>query len=117
MKKSKILLIIIPLVIIVLAFVGGFVYLKFNNSPQKIFQNVVNKTFKYVETKQKQYETVGENIEITANIESEDESIKELNNLLSSSKIALVSELNLKDYMSHQNINVVYNGADLVMQD
>ena len=118
MKKGKIvLLIIIPLIIITLIVTGGLVYLKYINSPRKIFKTTISRTFDYIKSSQKKYNTIKEKIELTANIESKDALVQEINNALSSSKIEYNSQLDMNNHISYQNLNATYDGENLLDLD
>jgi len=122
MKKNKLLLILIPIIVILLVLGGTFAYLKLNNTPKKIFQMAISKTFNAIKEKQKDYNSAKERVELSANIESEDESIKQINDILQDSKIILESEADIKNMVINGNLEAIYNNeniinAGLYMQD
>lgn len=123
MKKSKIFLgILIPIVIILLSVAGVFIYLEMNSSPEKIFKTAIEKTFNAIKEKQNDYKTIKETAELSANIESDDESLKEIKEELEKSKILLNAEVDSEDLFINGNAKVIYNdenliNANLILQD
>ena len=117
MRKNKLLFILIPVIIILLAVLGGFIYLKLNSNPKKIFTGAINKAFEFLEVKEDKYTTVKSKVELSGSIESEDESVKEVKDILENSKIAINSEVDTKNLFANEDIQVVYNNEDLINLD
>lgn len=117
MRKNKLLFILIPVIIILLALLGGFIYLKVNSAPKKIFTGAINKAFEFLEVEEDKYTTVKSKVELSGSIESEDESVKEVKDILENSKITINSELDTKNLFANENIQVVYNNEDLINLD
>ncbi len=117
MRKNKLLFILIPVIIILLALLGGFIYLKVNSAPKKIFTGAINKAFEFLEVEEDKYTTVKSKVELSGSIESEDESVKEVKDILENSKITINSELDTKNLFANENIQVVYNNENLINLD
>lgn len=117
MRKNKLLFILIPVIIILLALLGGFIYLKLNSNPKQIFTGAINKAFEFLEVEEDKYTTVKSKVELSGSIESEDESVKEVKDILESSKIAINSEIDAKNLVVNENIQVVYNNENLINLD
>lgn len=120
MKKNKLLLILIPTIAILLILVGMFIYLKRSSTPQKIFKTFINKAFET--TEKVTFNSLKMDVELSANIESDNEDLQELNNMFENSKIKIQSETDLGKVFSHENILVTYNNenflnAELLVQD
>lgn len=124
MRKNKLLYILIPIIIILVALLGGFIYLKLNSSPKKIFTKTISKVFETLDLKQEKYNTLKSKVELSGSIESneENEEIEEINAILEDSKIILNSEVDIQNLLVNQNIEVVYNSesfinANMLLQD
>lgn len=116
MRKNKLLYILIPIIIILVALLGGFIYLKLNSSPKKIFTRTISKVFETLDVKQEKYTTLKSKVELSGSIESneENEEIEEISDILEDSKIVLSSEVDIQNLLVNQNIEVVYNGENFI---
>lgn len=124
MRRNKLLYILIPIIIILVALLGGFIYLKLNSSPKKIFTRTISKVFETLDLKQEKYTTLKSKVEISGSIESneENEEVEEISDILEDSKIVLSSEVDIQNLIVNQNIEVMYNGenfinANMLLQD
>lgn len=117
MRRNKLLFILIPVIIILLALLGGFIYLKVNSTPKKIFTGAINKAFEFLEVEEDEYTTVKSKVELSGSIESENDSVKEVKDILENSKIAINSEIDAKNLVVNENIQVVYNNENLINLD
>lgn len=124
MRRNKLLYILIPIIIILVALLGGFIYLKLNSSPKKIFTRTISKVFETLDVKQEKYTTLKSKVELSGSVESneENEDIEEINAILEDSKIMLNSEVDIQNLLVNQNIEVVYNdesfiNANMLLQD
>lgn len=118
MKIIKILFVLIPVVIIIIALTAGFIYLKTNSSPKKIFTSSINKIFNELEVNQAGFDTIKANIEANMKLESEDTSLEKIEN----AKINMTAEIDTKNELINDNIIVNYEdedilNANLFMQD
>lgn len=114
MRNKKLLFILIPVIIIVLALIGGLIYIKLNSTPKKIFTTSIDKVLTALETEQEQYNTLKSKIELSANIESDDEDIEEIADILDTSKITINSEIDKKNLLVNGNIDVTYDSESIV---
>lgn len=122
MKNKKILFILIPLIIVVLvlAFVG--IYIGLNGNAEKIFEKSISKVFDTFETTEKQYSTMKGTMNLTANVESDEENMQSLNTILDGTSVNLNMEADWANIVINENLNVKYNNEDflnaaLVLQD
>ena len=76
MKSKKLLYVLIPLLIVVLALIAGVVYLKLNSSPEKIFKNSITKVFSIIEPKEEDYSTIKGTMKFTASVDSDKEEMQ-----------------------------------------
>lgn len=124
MRRNKLLYILIPIIIILVALLGGFIYLKLNSSPKKIFTRTISKVFETLDLKQEKHTTLKGKVELSGSVESNEknEDIEEINDILQGSKIVLNSEVDTKNLLMNENLEVVYNNEDfinanIIMQD
>lgn len=124
MRRNKLLYILIPIIIILVALLGGFIYLKLNSSPKKIFTRTISKVFETLDLKQEKYTTLKSKVEFSGSIESneENEEVEEINDILENSKIVLNSEVDTNNLLINENLEVIYNNEDfinanIIMQD
>lgn len=122
MKNKKILFILISLIIVVLvlAFVG--IYIGLNGNAEKIFEKSISKVFDTFETTEKQYSTMKGTMNLTANVESDEENMQSLNTILEGTSVNLNMEADWANIVINENLNVKYNNEDflnaaLVLQD
>ena len=114
MKSKKLLFILIPVIVVVVALLAGIVFLSINGSAEKIFKNSVSKVFGMLETTEEQYSTVKGTMNLTANIESDDESVQALNTMLGGAAIELNMEADTTNMIVNENLNVKYNNESLL---
>lgn len=87
MKNKKLLFVLIPAIMVVVALIAGIVFLALNGTPEKIFKASVSKLFGMIETTEEKYSSVKGTMKLTANIESEDENVQALNTMLGGASI------------------------------
>lgn len=122
MKNKKLLFILIPVIIVAVLLISGIVFLSLNGSPEKIFKNSVSKVFGMIETTEEQYSTLKGTMNLTANIESEDEDVQALNTMLGGAAVEINMEADATNMIVNENLNVKYNNesllnASIVLQD
>ena len=121
MRNKKILFIIIPVIIILLVLIGGFVYLTLNSTPEKIFTKSISKVFGALKDEEEVTTLKGE-MTLSANIESEEEEIQAINDVLETSSITLDMAVDTKNMIVNENFNVMYDedsllNATVLLQD
>lgn len=114
MRNKKLLFILIPVIIVAVVLIAGIVFLSLNGSPEKIFKNSISKVFGILETTEEQYSTVKGTMNLTANIESDDENVQALNTMLSGASIDLNMEADTTNMIVNENLNVKYNNESLL---
>lgn len=114
MKNKKILFILIPVLIVVLALIAGVVYLKLNSSPEKIFKNSISKVFSMIKPEKEDYSTVKGTMNFTASVEPENEEMQEIKTMLEGSSIAADMQVDTANMIINENINVIYNNENLL---
>lgn len=114
MRNKKLLFILIPVIIVAVVLIAGIVFLSLNGSPEKIFKNSISKVFGMLETTEEQYSTVKGTMNLTANIESDDENVQALNTMLSGASIDLNMEADTTNMIVNENLNVKYNNESLL---
>lgn len=122
MKNKKLLFILIPIILVVLILIAGVVFLKLNSAPGKIFKNSISKAFEMTENTGEKYTTMKGTMNFTANIESDNEQIQAMNEMLQTANIGLNMEADTKQMIVNENLNVTINNqnllnATLLMQD
>lgn len=114
MKSKKLLYVLIPLLIVVLALIAGVVYLKLNSSPEKIFKNSITKVFSMIEPKKEEFSTVKGTMNFTASVDSDKEEMQEINTMLEGSSIAVDMQADTANMFINENINVTFNNENLL---
>lgn len=114
MKSKKLLYVLIPLLIVVLALIAGVVYLKLNSSPEKIFKNSITKVFSMIEPKEEDYSTIKGTMNFTASVDSDKEEMQEINTMLEGSSIAVDMQADTANMFINENINVTFNNENLL---
>lgn len=122
MRNRKLLYVLIPLIIVVLILIAGVVYLKLNSSPEKIFESSISKVFEMFETTKEQYSTMKGTMNLTASVESDSEEVQAVNDMLDDSNIGLDMEVDTKNMIINENLNVIVNNesllnASIILQD
>ena len=102
-KKSKVLPIVVAIVIIALLAILGGLYYTNQQKPKNIFMNALN----LEENKEKDIKTVNADLALDVNINSEDESIKQVADYLNKTKLSANIQLDLE-----QKKGIVKLGAD-----
>lgn len=102
-KKSKILPIVVVIVIIALLAILGGLYYTNQQKPKNIFMHALN----LEENKEKDVKTVNADLALDVNINSEDESIKQVADYLNKTKLSANIQLDLE-----QKKGIVKLGAD-----
>ncbi len=113
MRNKKLLFILIPVIIIVLVLIGGFAYLTLNSTPEKIFTKSISKVFGALKDEEETTTLKGK-MTLSANIESEEEEIQAINDVLETSSITLDMAVDTKNMIvneNHTNDNV-YNEVE-----
>ena len=114
MRNKKLLFILIPVIIVVLALVAGIVFLSLNSSPEKIFKNSVSQVFGMFETTEEQYSTMKGTMNLTANIESDDEDVQALNMMLGGASVGVDMQVDATNMVVNENLNIKYNNESLL---
>lgn len=114
MRNKKLLFVLIPVIVVVVALLAGIVFLALNGSPEKIFKSSVNKVFGMLKTTEEEYSTMKGTINLTANIESDDENVQALNTMLGGAAIELNMEADTTNMIINENLNVKYNNENLL---
>lgn len=114
MRRNRLLFVLIPVVLILLAVGGIFIYLTINSSPSKLFTKSITKVFDALEINQDKFKSVKGNVELSANIDSKEEEIKEIKDALANSKIVLNSAVDTDNWVFNGNVEAVYNNENLV---
>jgi len=122
MKLKKILFIIIPLIIAVLALGGGFAYLMLNSTPEKIFTISINKVFEVLKTEEEDITTLKGNMKLSGSIESDDEEVQAISDILETSSVTLNMAVDTEKMIVNENIDVIYEDesildASILLQD
>lgn len=105
---------IIPIIIIALILVIG--YLLYNttiNKPEKIFKKTVAEIFEKIEMKEENKNGKA-NIEITAQLNSEDETIQEIQSYLDGTKIRMNQEIDVEQKILKTKIGADYKNEELI---
>lgn len=102
-KKSKVLPIVVAIVIIALLAILGGLYYTNQQKPKNIFMHALN----LEENKEKDIKTVNADLALDVNINSEDESIKQVADYLNKTKLSANIQLDLE-----QKKGIVKLGAD-----
>lgn len=114
MKNKKFLFILIPVIIVALVLIAGIIFISLNGSPEKIFKNSISKVFSVFETTTQQYSSMRGSININASIESDNETLQELNTMLEGSRIGLNMEIDTSNVFINENLKVTYNNENLI---
>ena len=114
MRNKKLLFILITVIIVVLALVAGIVFLSLNSSPEKIFKNSVSQVFGMFETTEEQYSTMKGTMNLTANIESDDEDVQALNMMLGGASVGVDMQVDATNMVVNENLNIKYNNESLL---
>lgn len=114
MKNKKILAILMPVILIVIVLIAGFVFITLNSSPEKIFRASIGHVVNMFEDKEEEYETVKGTMNLSANIESEQEQMQVINNLLDKLNIGINMEADTKNIVVNENINITYDNQNLL---
>lgn len=114
MKNKKLLFILIPIILVVLILIAGVVFLKLNSAPRKIFKNSISKVFEITENTGEKYTTMKGTMNFTANIESDNEQIQAMNEMLQTANIGLNMEADTKQMIVNENLNVTINNQNLL---
>lgn len=114
MRNRKLLYALIPLIIVVVILIVGVIFLILNSKPEKIFETSISKIFEMIETEQEQFTSMKGIMNLTANIESEDEDIQTLNEMLESSNIGLNMEIDTKNMIINESASVTFNNESLL---
>ena len=114
MRKGKSWLILVPIILIILVLVGGFVYIKISTTPKKIFEKAISKTIDEIKEKQVNYSTLKLKTELSANIESDKEEAKEISKALDNSKLSMESQMDIKTLNASESIEITYDGESLI---
>ena len=113
MRNKKILFILIPVIIIALVLIGGFAYLTLNSTPEKIFTKSISKAFGALKDEE-EIKTLKGKMTLSANIESEEEEIQAINDVLEASSIALDMSVDTENMIINENFNVIYDEDSLL---
>lgn len=113
MRNKKLLFILIPVIIIVLVLIGGFAYLTLNSTPEKIFTKSISKVFGALKDEEETTTLKGK-MTLSANIESEEEEIQAINDVLETSSITLDMAVDTKNMIVNENFNVIYDENSLL---
>lgn len=114
MKNKKLLFILIPIILVVLILIAGVIFLKLNSAPRKIFKNSISKVFEMTENTGEKYTTMKGTMNFTANIESDNEQIQAMNEILQTANIGLNMEADTKQMIVNENLNVTINNQNLL---
>ena len=114
MKNKKLLFILIPVIIVVLVLISGIVFLTLNGSPEKIFKNSISKVFEALETTEEQYSTMKGTMNLTVNIDSDDEDMQTLNTMLEGAAVGINMEADTTNMVVNESLNVTYDNESLL---
>lgn len=114
MRNKKLLFILIPVIIVVVVLLAGIVFLSINGSAEKIFKTSVSKVFRMIETTEEEYSTVKGTMNLTANIESDDENVQALNTMLGGAAVEINMEADTANMIVNEKLNVKYNNESLL---
>lgn len=114
MGNKKLLYVLIPLIIIVLILIAGVIYLQISTNPQKIFEKSIDKAFKMFENAEEQYATMNGTMNFTLNFENKNDKYTEIYGVLEASNIGLSMELDTKNMIVNENLNVTHNNENLI---
>ena len=114
MKNKKLLFILIPIILIVLILLAGVVFFKVNSTPEKIFKNSISAAFKIFESSEEQYTTMKSTMNLTANVESDNEEMEAINTMLEGTSIGLNMEVDTTNMIVNENVNITYNNESLL---
>ena len=114
MKSKKILVLIITLIIVVLAIGGAYAYLMLNSTPEKIFTASINKVFNVLKSQENEMTTLKGEMKLSANVESEDEEIQAISDLLETSSIILNMAIDTENKIVNENIDIVYEDESIL---
>lgn len=122
MKNKKLLFILIPVIIVVLALIAGIVFLTLNGRPESIFKTAINTVFNTFENSSEQYSTIKGTMNLTASMDTENEELKTINSILEGASIGLNMEVDTANIVINENLNVVFNNenlidAEIILQD
>lgn len=113
MRNKKILYLLIPLIILVLALIAGFVSLKLNSSPEKIFKHSISRAFELFESPKKQT-TIKGAINLKASVESDNEQMQEINTILNGTNINFNMEIDMDNMIVNEKIDATLNNENLL---
>lgn len=114
MRNKKILFILIPVIVVVLALVAGVVFLKLNSSPEKIFKTAINGVFNAFETSEEQLSTMKGTVKLTGSVETDNEQIQAINTILDGTSINLDMQTDTANMIINENLNVTVNNESLL---
>lgn len=114
MKNKKLLFILIPIILIVAILIAGVLVLTLNSNPKNIFKYSISKAFEAFENTEEQYDTVKGTMNITANIQSDNEEINAINTILNDASIEIGMEADMANMIVNENLKVVYNNENIL---
>ena len=114
MRNRKLLYVLIPLIIVALILVVGVIYLKLNSGPEKIFEHSINKVFSLFESSEEQVSTMKGTMNLTADIESENEQMQAINTMLEGTSIGLDMGMDTTNMVINENLKVTVNNESLL---
>lgn len=122
MRSKKILFILIPLIIVVLALGGGFAFLMLNSTPEKIFKTSINRVFDVLKNEEEKITTLSGKMTLSGSIDSDDEEVQAINDILEISSVTLNMDVDTEKMIVNENIDVTYEDesildATILLQD
>lgn len=110
-KKVGIIIAII-VVLLIVAGVGGFLFLSLNRNPEKIFTKTVEDMFEMTESEAHRSGRI--ELEMSAELEADDPEIKAVNEFLKVIKLKSITEIDLDKEILNENLIAEYNGEEVI---
>lgn len=113
MRNKKFLFILIPVLVVVLVLIAGVIFIALNSSPEKIFEHSISKVFDVFENSE-DFSTMKGTMDLTASVESDSEEIQAVNDMLEGSSIGLDMQVDTKNMIINEALNVTFNNESLL---
>ncbi len=114
MRNKKLLYVLIPVLIVVLVIIAGLIYLTLNGTPESIFKNAINRVFGAIESDEGMLTTMKGTINLTADVESENEQMQAVNTMLEGTSIGLNMEADTENFIVKEDLNVTVSNESIL---
>lgn len=114
-KKIGIIVFIIVALLVIVAIVAGVIYLQFSKKPEKIFTKIVEDMFEMTDKENVKAGKI--ELELSAEIESDDAEIRAINEILKAVKLKSTTEIDVDKKILNENITAIYNGEQVISLD